>query len=630
MGRRLLLTLGMMLLALPAGSMAHAQGESRKVPSPEGAPDFPSGFPLPIPDDPKAPAPPEAGPALDEKPPAKSEKAPPRSPAKRSPDAAVQRTEGADPPQGRPAADTAPAPAETKPVPPRDPTPTPPPTVGSANAAGISGLSADRLPLGKQSVAVTVDVQAPPSMNLYQPTTLRLVIRNTGANEAMNVQVFDDLPDGLRYLDSQPKAYLPRESLLSWRFGVLPGGSEKIITIKVKPEKTGPYDHAATVTFQTGSKARTLVHRPRLKVDQTVSTPKVLKNQPVEFKVVVTNIGDGPARNVTIQAKLSPGLRHGSGERGDEGLSTDPIPELAPGQHQELDPLVVDAIQGDEQSCTITASSPDVILASPEDKAEAENTKTVTVVEPKLKLTLTGPDKRYTDTVAPYEITVENPGTAPARRVRIVATLPVSGRLIAVPRNAEYDSATRRLQWAVDSVEPGGKLLTFGFEVRMGGLGFYEVTAEARGEGALHATARKSTDVIGMADIDLVVSERQRVVDVGGKTTFQIRLRNYGTKDATRLQVTARLSKNLDVTGYAGPIDQDAQKNADGQFIFPLIDKLGPGKEMLLGIDVKVVGDEPKLATCRVQVLHDDLTEPFEDMAGIKVMTSPRAAASGP
>ena len=43
------------------------------------------------------------------------------------------------------------------------------------------------------------------------------------------------------------------------------------------------------------------------------------------------------------------------------------------------------------------------------------------------------------------------------------------------------------------------------------------------------------TDVFGMADVDLVVSERQRVIDVGGTTTFQIRLRNYGTKDATNI-----------------------------------------------------------------------------------------------
>ena len=58
--------------------------------------------------------------------------------------------------------------------------------------------------------------------------------------------------------------------------------------------------------------ARELV---QLKVD-VIANPtlgKVLKGQTVEFKVSVTNHGDGPARNVTIQAKLTPGLRHESG-----------------------------------------------------------------------------------------------------------------------------------------------------------------------------------------------------------------------------------------------------------------------------------------------------------------------------
>ena len=72
-------------------------------------------------------------------------------------------------------------------------------------------------------------------------------------------------------------------------------------------------------------------------------------------------------------------------------------------------------------------------------------------------------------------------------------------------------------------------------QVRMGGIGSYDVIADAVGEGLLKAKDRKNTDVIGMADVDLVVSESKRVVDVGGTTTFQIRLRNYGTKEATHL-----------------------------------------------------------------------------------------------
>ncbi len=258
---------------------------------------------------------------------------------------------------------------------------------------------------------MTVNVQAPSSMNLNQEANLMLVVRNTGSSDAMNVRVLDELPDGLEHVSSQPEAYVVKETLLSWSISSLPAGSEKIITVRVKPVKTGPYYHAATVLFQTASKAQTQVFKPLLKVDQSVSKASVLKGQPVEFKIGVTNIGDGPARNVTIRAKLSPGLRHGSDDKSDEQTLELTIPVLAPNQREELDALAVDAIQGGDQSCIVTASSPDVL---PFIKEEAESIKTVTVVEPKLKLTVTAPEKRFTDTIATYEIKVENPGTAPA------------------------------------------------------------------------------------------------------------------------------------------------------------------------------------------------------------------------
>ena len=81
-----------------------------------------------------------------------------------------------------------------------------------------------------------------------------------------------------------------------------------MITIKVQPTKTGPFDHVATVTFQTGCKSRTTVLKPRLKVDivHNPSVGKVLKGQQVQFDVSIHNTGDGPARNVAIRAQAFP------------------------------------------------------------------------------------------------------------------------------------------------------------------------------------------------------------------------------------------------------------------------------------------------------------------------------------
>jgi uncharacterized repeat protein (TIGR01451 family) len=649
MVRRLLLILGMVLTASSMASVARGQDDNRmpppEDPSPAVSPLPPASLPVDLPL-------PVAAPGAESLDPGAAQSTPPlqKNQQKKEADAPAAKKGASGKGQSAPKLKSRPGDAATSqdPAPPRydehldltqaavpsdsEPPAAPRPVAaagGAAEGTEKSRASVDRLPIGKQSVAVSVDVQAPASMNLQQEATLKLIVRNSGTSDALNIDVHDELPDGLQYVASQPEMHVTGDSHLSLRINTLPAGSDRVITIRVKPTQPGSYDHAATVRFETGCKSRTRVLEPKLKVD-VVANPtvgKVLKGQSVEFKVSVTNNGTGPARNVAIQAKLTPGLRHESGGRGDEQMLYElTLPDLMPGQTERLDPLVADAIGGGEQGCTVTAKSDDVVFS----KNDAEVTKSVTVVEPKVKLTLKGPDSRYTDTVADYEITLDNPGSAPARKLRVLVTLPVSGRLVKTPPDARYDSATRRLSWSVDQLEPGGKSMTFPFQVRMGGIGRYEVLAEAAGDGGLKGWDRLYTAVVGMPDVDLVVSESKRVLDVGGTTTFQIRLRNYGTVDATNLQVTANLSKNLHVEATGGgPKDLKAMQSPDKSTVkFEEIPRLGPSKEIILGIQVKVVGEDPKLATCRVSVTHEDLPEPFEDMAGVKVTTARRAAAA--
>jgi uncharacterized repeat protein (TIGR01451 family) len=632
MGRRFLMILGMMLLALSTAPAVRGQVEDQKSSPPEPAPvrEAPATFPANL-------APPNDGTPLDgdRMPPpktipsgstkGKAKKSGP--PAQSDPSATGSESNGEA--AGPPVDDNvvkaqATSPAAGQPA-------GAAPTAAAPDGATDAPLpTADRLPVGKkQSVAVTVDVQAPPSMNLNKDATLKLIIRNTGTADAFNVRVDDELPEGLKYVSSLPEMRVSGGGQhLSWVLNTLPGGSDRLITIKVTPIKTGPFDHVARVQFETGCKSRTLVLEPKLKVD-IIANPtvgKVLKGQQVAFHISIHNTGDGPARNVAIQAKLSKGLKHESGPRGEEQMLYElSLPELGPNATETLDPLVADAILGGEQSCTVTASSDDVVS----NKDEAVNVKKIEVVEPKLKLTLDGPEERYTDTVADYKLTVENPGTAPARKVRILATLPVSGKLVKYPPEARFDKTASKLYWTIDQIDPGAKAMTLPFQVRMGGKGRYEVLADAVAEGALKVNQRINTEVKGIADVDLVVSESMRVLDVGGETTFQIRLRNYGTNEATRLLVRANLSANLKFV-KAGSASGDVEIVAkDNTVIFQGIDKLAPNKEILLGILVTVTGPEPRLATCRASVVHDDMRDDdrFESMAGVKVTSQRRGAA---
>jgi RNA polymerase sigma factor (sigma-70 family) len=134
---------------------------------------------------------------------------------------------------------------------------------------------------------------------------------------------------------------------------------------------------------------------------------------------------------------------------------------------------------------------------------------------------------------------------------------------------------------------------------------------------------RKSTRANGNADVQVGVLERNRVVEIGSQTTFQIRLRNYGHIDASNLRVTANLSQNLKYLS-AGTRSHDVGvrfRSEENAVEFQRIAKLAPGKEIILGVTARVTGSASVLATCRASVTHDELPndEKLEDLVGIKV-----------
>ena len=504
--------------------------------------------------------------------------------------------------------------------------PAPPANAGAGPGEGPAAaddstslvLPPERLPLGRQTLGLTVDVVSPQYLNLNQSYALKIVVKNEGKTDAQGVVVRDELPETLSYVSSQPEATRIDPTLCSWKLGNVPAGSERVITLTVKPTKVGPFDHAATVSMVAGARSRTVVREPKLKVELTSNTSKVVRDQPVEFRIAITNTGDGPARNVVIQAKLSPGLKYDSGEpNADNVFEQEPIDLIKPGERLELTPLVVDAVLGGDQSCSVFARSADVDPGHPDGKAS----QSVTVVEPKLKMTLTGPESRYTDTLAHYEVKLENPGTSPSKNVRLAVTVPVSGKLQApLAAGARFDPKTRQLTWSTSQIEPGASAVV-AFDVRTGGIGLYQVAAQAKfGDGRTPPEkGTVSTSVEGLADVKCSVEEKLRVVDVNDQTIYTIKVVNSGTKEATNILISADLSKNIEALQTKGTDRSGAYEPTINQFKFPVIPRLGPGKSMELAIWVKALN--PGLATCTVRVLHDGLSqdEGLVDFAAFKV-----------
>ena len=99
----------------------------------------------------------------------------------------------------------------------------------------------------------------------------------------------------------------------------------------------------------------------------------------------------------------------------------------------------------------------------------------------------------------------------------------------------------------------------------MGGIDLYQVAAEARSDGALMDQGTISTNVTGMADVDFDITEPLRVVDVGEEIIYRINVKNLGSKDATRLQISAELSENLEPIEYSGVEESQEGELRPGQ-----------------------------------------------------------------
>ena len=460
-------------------------------------------------------------------------------------------------------------------------------------------LPAERLAQGPSTASLTVEVQAPPNANLNKPLKFKIFVKNSGAAPAMGVTVQDRLPEGMDFVKSDPPA-AQIGPVLRWQLDSLAAGAEKAITVTAIPRVEREFDHAATVSLRTGSKSRTLVKRPRLKVELTHDdTGPVLRGKGVRFAVRVSNVGTGPARGVLLHADLTSGLKHEAGSSlmvvFKDYLGKD---TLAPGESESLD-LDVDAVSGGDQSCKVFAESPDV-----EDAPEAHAEAHASVVEPKLELSLSGSGERYTDTVATYTLTVANSGTATARKVVAAAFLPdIGGELDQKPPGTTYTPETRRLYWPVGDLAKGEKK-SLPFNVRLRGVGQFKVDASARAVDCPDLSDSRSTQVVGMPDVKCLVIAQTRVMDVGEEITYEVQLKNVGSKEASKLKVTATVTDNLEIT-LADGTDKEASSTRRDRHdcAFPPID-LAPKDTKTLTLRVKAL--KAGTAECTVAVEHDD------------------------
>jgi uncharacterized repeat protein (TIGR01451 family) len=195
------------------------------------------------------------------------------------------------------------------------------------NTATVSGSNEPVENQGDNSDDGDIDCQKPligivkselsPVVNAGEQIGFEVTVANTGPGAAYNVYIEDVLPTDPGTFWSIAAGSDPGFSIdgtkISWGPATLAAGDSVtvILTSFTTPATCGVVDNEATLTYQGGSgddDASVTVLCPDLVVDKTPDDGVVTAGDEAAFKMTITNVGDGLAKNPTLTDTLPVGI----------------------------------------------------------------------------------------------------------------------------------------------------------------------------------------------------------------------------------------------------------------------------------------------------------------------------------
>jgi uncharacterized repeat protein (TIGR01451 family) len=226
------------------------------------------------------------------------------------------------------------------------------------------------------------------------------------------------------------------------------------------------------------------------------------------------------------------------------------------------------------------------------------------VVSAKLDVALTGPKRRYLEREATYQLSVSNPGTAPAQQVELVAYLPPGLKFVSANNSGRYDANARAVFWQMDElpINQHGTVEMVTLPVQPGQFNLKVVGKAQRG-----VVADKEQPVIveGLASVLFQLSHTKDPLEIGGETTYEISVINQGSKASTNLQIAVFLPAELKPLAAEGPTRYTIE---DNKVLFESLPQLAP--KTVAAFRVRAKGVRAGDLRVRCQLMSDEMQRP--------------------
>ncbi len=454
---------------------------------------------------------------------------------------------------------------------------------------------------GAQNPSLQIQKRAPEEVQVGQPATFALLVRNVGNATAYEVAVTDSVPRGTRLLKTSPTADSRPDGTLIWSLGEMKAGSEQVLTIELIPETEGEIGSVASVNFAAQASVRTVSTQPKLTIKQ-VADNTVLMGKSIRIQVTVTNEGTGVARGVSLEEDVPAGLRHPLGKT----LGV-PLGDLVPGQSRSTELELTSTAPGNVRNAMRAVAA---------NTAGADSAVDIQVVAPQLKASTTGPSLRYLERQATYQISVTNHGTSTAFNVEIVANLPRGLQYNASGNHGEYISSQHAVSWGLEELAVGATATT-DLTLLPVEEGEYAIRLQAQAVGVQSEPYEKQIRVEGQSELAFSIDDDNDPIEVDGQTTYAVTLTNNGTRVDEDVQVMIELPKGGRVLQVNGPV---GFKETDQGLVFDPISQMRAKDRQIFRFSVQmsqpgvqVVRAHVKSKLRPIAVVNEESTEVYRD-----------------
>ena len=463
-----------------------------------------------------------------------------------------------------------------------------------------------------QSPEVGVSIDSPKFAPLNQEYLVTYAVASKGGVDTQGITLNATVPEGMELVKTEPRATADGDTLI-WTLPGLAAGRQQTVQATYRPIRTGNAVVTADVRTQDGLSARgnKSIEVAEGKLSISLEGPASgVSGEVLPFKLIVTNIGNSPLEKIMVRGRVEEGLETAP----NSDVLNESIDYLDAGASKTI-PMPVTGKKGGKFQLQAGAIADGNLRAAPQ-------SATVEIREAALTVTAHGLSQAYVGQEVSWELVVRNQGDVPMNNVALKATLPPEISFVSATDGGE--GTDKDVVWKVGALpaRQERKYTVTGLcEKRIEKA---TLLAAVRGDPAISGAdgssrtvslvkpvtggkpIESSLQILGVPAIQVSIRDSVDPVNVGGRLTYTVKVKNAGTQEATKVDVRMELSSQLKTYRAVGA---GANGQVDGQSIrFPVIQTLAPGAEALFTIEADA--ENPGNARLRVEASSPSIKQP--------------------